>query len=58
MLLWKNMMANATNKIHAFLEMEDDERGCKIVKEDGHVTWLLDFKSIMEDTMGAKSFSL
>ena len=57
MLLWKNMMANATNKIHAFLEMEDDERGCKILKEDGHVTWLLDFKSIMEDTMGAKSFS-
>jgi hypothetical protein len=49
---WQGLLASATNKLHAFLSMEDDERGCKIQKAEGHVTWLQDFKAAYEACMG------
>jgi hypothetical protein len=44
MLEWQGKLAAATNKLHAFLEMDEDERGCRITFDEGHVTWLIDFK--------------
>jgi hypothetical protein len=34
----------STNKLHEFLEMDEDERGCQITRVEGHVTWLPEFK--------------
>jgi phage/plasmid-associated DNA primase len=54
-LEWQGLLASATNKLHAFLSMEDDERGCKIEKVDGQVTTIIDFKAAYEACM-AQSF--
>jgi hypothetical protein len=45
LLEWQGKLAAATNKVHEFLEMDEDERGCSITFIEGHVTWLLDFKA-------------
>jgi hypothetical protein len=41
-----------TNLLQAFLSMEEGERGCKIEKVEGHVTWLQDLKAAYEACMG------
>jgi hypothetical protein len=56
LLEWQGLLASATNKLHAFLSMEDDERGCNIERVEGHVTWLQDFKSAYEACMGHGTF--
>jgi hypothetical protein len=56
-LEWQSKLAAATNKLHEFLAMEDDERGLKIERMEGNVTWLLDFKSAFEARMGPGSFT-
>ena len=35
----------APNKLHEFLTMDDDERGCVIRRVEGRVTWVQDFKA-------------
>jgi hypothetical protein len=54
---WQGLLASATNKLHAFMSMEDDERGCKIEKLEGHVTAVMDFKSVYEACMGHGTFN-
>jgi hypothetical protein len=56
LLEWQGLLASATNKLHAFLSMEDDERGCKIERVEGNVTWLQDFKAAYEACMGHGTF--
>jgi hypothetical protein len=46
----------STNKLHEFLSMDDDERGCRIEKLEGHVTWVHDFKEAYEDLMGPGTY--
>ena len=46
---WQVKMSSATNKLHAFLSMDDDDRGgVKILKEEGYCTWVQDLKGIFE----------
>jgi hypothetical protein len=51
MLEWKGEMAAATSKLHEFLAMDDEERRCRITREEGRVTWVHDFKAVFERTM-------
>ena len=53
---WQGALASATNKLHQFLSMEDDERGCKISLAEGKVTWVSDFKAAFEAKMGEKTY--
>lgn len=55
-LQWRSKLAAATNRLHAFFEMDEDERGCKIEYVPGHVTWTHDFKKVFENINGAGSF--
>jgi hypothetical protein len=50
-LEWQRVLAAATNKLHAFLAMDDEDRGCIIKRDVGKVTLLEDFKKAFEDTM-------
>ncbi len=36
-LEWKNSMTAATNDLHRFLAMDDDERGCRISLQEGKI---------------------
>ena len=45
LLEWQGRFASATNKLHEFLSMDPDERGCTIRRVEGHVTWLSDLKT-------------
>jgi hypothetical protein len=56
LLEWQGLLASATNKLHSFMSMEDDERGCKIERVEGHVTWLLDFRRKFEEVGGFGSY--
>lgn len=58
MLDWQSKLAAATNKLHEFLAMEPDERGCLIEQAANHVTWVHDFKAAFETKMGHGSFKL
>jgi hypothetical protein len=53
---WQSKLAAATNKLHEFLAMEDDERGCSITRVEGRVTWMLDLKAAYEARMGHGAF--
>jgi hypothetical protein len=57
LLEWRGILASATNKLHAFLSMEDDERGCKIERVEGHVPPLMDFKAAYEACMGHGTYT-
>jgi hypothetical protein len=57
LLEWQGLLASATNKLHAFLSMDDDERGCKIERVEGHVTPLMDLKAAYEACMGHGTFT-
>ena len=48
---WQSDMAAATNKLHDFLAMDDDDRGVVITRVPGAVTWCLDFKERFEARM-------
>lgn len=56
-LQWQHQLAAATNKLHHFLDMDEDERGCSIQCVDGHVTWELDFKAAFEAFYGKGSYT-
>ena len=56
MLDWQNDMAASTNKLHAFLGMDEDERGCRISRVEGAVTWVHDFKAAYKDKMAGCKF--
>lgn len=56
MIEWQNKLAAATSKLHEFLNMDDEERGCSITRTDGHVTSLLEFKAYYEAKMGKGTF--
>jgi hypothetical protein len=43
--------ATNANKLLEFLEMDEDERGCRITFVEGHVTWLVDFKDAYSAAM-------
>lgn len=49
---WQGALSSATNKLHHFLSMDDDDRGCVIEKEGGKVTCLIDFKTVYKNRMG------
>jgi hypothetical protein len=51
---WQGAMSAATNKLHQFLSMEEEDRGCVIAKEEGWVTCLIDFKAVYKNRMGAE----
>ena len=53
-VVWQSRMAAATNKLHEFFTMDDDDRGCVIVRAHGHVTWLHDLESAFEAAIGSK----
>jgi hypothetical protein len=53
-LEWRGELAAATNKLHEFLAMDDDERGCAIRRVEGRITWVADFKAAYESRMGEK----
>ena len=53
MLEWQGMLSAATNKLHAFLAMDEDERGCKIERVEGKIVGVLEFKVAFEATMKA-----
>ncbi len=44
-LEWRGGLAAATNKLHEFLAMDDDERGFTIRRVEGRVTWALDLEA-------------
>ena len=48
MLEWQSKLGAATNKLHAFLAADDDERKCKLERVEGHVTWVTDLKKAFE----------
>jgi hypothetical protein len=50
---WQGLLSSATNKLHEFLSMDDDDRGISISRVDGCVTWLLQFKAAFEGRMGS-----
>lgn len=54
---WQGTLSAATNKLHQFLSMDDDERGCKIERVEGKVTWVSDFKTAYEAKMGDRSYA-
>jgi hypothetical protein len=54
---WQGALASATNKLHAFLSMDEDERGCRIESVEGKVTWASDFKTAFEAKMGERSYA-
>ena len=45
MLEWQGMLSAATNKLHEFLAMDEDERGCRIERVEGHVTHTVHFRA-------------
>jgi phage/plasmid-associated DNA primase len=63
LLQWQSKIAGVTNKLHAFLAMDDEERvthedrlamqrySYAILKEEGAVTWLEDLKKAYRDVM-------
>jgi hypothetical protein len=50
---WQSKLASATNKLHAFLTMDEDERGYRIERVEGHVTWM--FKQIFQSHLSGSS---
>ena len=42
---WRGELAAATNRLHEFLDMDDDERGCAIQRVEGRITWALDLEA-------------
>jgi hypothetical protein len=54
MLEWQGMLSAATNKLHAFLAMDEDERGCKIERVVGSVTHLVHFRAAFLLKMNAQ----
>jgi hypothetical protein len=55
-LEWKNSMSAATNALHRFLDMDEEERGCRIERMEGRITWVRDLAAAMEAVCGAKTF--
>lgn len=45
-----------TNKLHEFLAMDDDERGYRITRVEGHVTWELDFQSAFQTVLSGTKY--
>ena len=56
MLGWKSELAGATNALHRFLSMQDDERGCTIRRCEGHVTWMEDLEAAFRSVMAGERF--
>ena len=54
MLEWRGGLAAATNRLHGFLAMDDDERGFAVRRVEGRVTWVLDFTEAYEHKMGER----
>jgi hypothetical protein len=53
-LEWRGGLAAATNRLHEFLAMDDDERGFAVRRVEGRVTWVLDFTDAYEHKMGER----
>ena len=53
----KSVVTRATNKLHEFLAMDDDDRGCSITWVKGHVTWELDLQAAFEKVMGGAKYA-
>jgi phage/plasmid-associated DNA primase len=49
---WQSKLAAATNKLHEFLAMEDDERGFGITKAEGKGVAISRFRELFESKMG------
>lgn len=54
LLVWQKGLASATNKLWQFLEMDDDERGCRVECVEGRITWVQDFVAVYERKMGCQ----
>lgn len=54
MVEWQGKLAVATNRVHEFLDMDDDERGYVITMVPGRITSLTTFKAAFENCMGCK----
>lgn len=54
MLEWQRMLAAATNKLHEFLDMDDDDRGYSVEQMEGRSVALKDLKAAYERRMGGK----
>jgi hypothetical protein len=57
-LEWRGELAAATNKLHEFLAMDDDERGCAIRRVEGRVTWVQDLEAAFTARYGQEKFVL
>ena len=57
-LEWRGDLAAATNKLHEFLAMDDDERGCAIRRVEGRVTWVVDLEAAFAERFGQERFVL
>jgi hypothetical protein len=55
-LEWNNSMSAATSTLHRFLDMDEEERGCRIERKEGRITWVHGLAAAMEAVCGAKTF--
>jgi hypothetical protein len=55
---WQSRLAAATNRLYAFLDMDPEERGCSITREEGRVTWVLDLKAAFQAAMPGEPWVL
>jgi hypothetical protein len=47
-LEWQSKLAAATNRLHDFLTMEDEDRGCRIIADPARITWLQDLRAAFQ----------
>jgi len=42
---WSRSLESATNQLHRFLDMDEDQRGFSVTRSEGKVTWLEDLRN-------------
>lgn len=53
-LEWQSKLAAATNRLHDFLTMEDEDRGCCITADPARITWLQDLRAAFQRRMSCE----